>query len=30
MGHIRFSAIGHLFSAGIIPKQGIGSESLVQ
>jgi len=30
MGDIRFSAIGHLFSAGVITKQGIGSESLVQ
>jgi len=30
MGDIRFSAIGHLFSAGVIAKQRIGSESLVQ
>jgi hypothetical protein len=30
MGNIRFTAIGHLFSVGVITKQGIGSESLVQ
>jgi hypothetical protein len=30
MGDIRFTAIGHLFSAGVIAKQRIGSESLVQ